>query len=138
MALHIEGSVPGYNNCYHFHATVKYRAEVFTRNIAERLEQLLLEKSDELDWNVYIVAVDGEHVHFLIQANAKDSSEPPPTPNHISFRIFGYLSKALREEFPHLKEINVKHFWGGKQCKPIVDENHFKRTLAYIGKHKRV
>lgn len=130
MALHIEGSVPGYNNCYHFHATLKYRAEAFSHNIAERLEQLLLEKSDELEWNVYIVAVDGEHLHFLIQANA--------TPSYVAQRVFGYLSYALRKEFPHLKEINIKHLWGGKQCKPIVDENHFKRTLAYIGKHKRV
>jgi hypothetical protein len=43
----------------------------------------------------------------------------------------------LRKEFPALKEVNAEHLWGGRQCKPIVDEKHFNNTVAYINRHAR-
>jgi len=127
MALKIEGEFPGYNNSYHFHASPKYRKSVFTGSIVGRLEELFQEKSIELGWKIHAMAVDLDHVHFLIESRAK--------PSDIAQRLFGYASFMLRKEFPELKEINAQQFWGGRQCKSVIDQEHFNNTLAYIGRH---
>ncbi|MFQ1927798.1 IS200/IS605 family transposase [Aeromonas veronii] len=129
MALKIEGGVPGYNNSYHFHASPKYRMAILNDSVAVRLEQLIAEKSEELGWKIHAMAVDDDHVHFLI--------ESPDSPSQIAQRLFGYASFVLRKEFPALKEINAEHFWGGRQCKSVTDLQHFENTIAYINKHAR-
>jgi REP element-mobilizing transposase RayT len=73
--------------------------------------------------------VDSDHVHFLV--------ESPSSPGEIAQRLFGYAAFMLRKEFPALKEVNAEHLWGGRQCKPIVDEKHFNNTVAYINRHAR-
>lgn len=127
MSLKIEGNPPGYNNCYHFHASPKYRQSALVGKIAIRLDQLLTEKSLELGWKIHAIAVDSDHAHFLIESAS--------TPSDIAQRLFGYASFILRKEFPELKEINAEHFWGGRQCKPITDQTHFDNTFTYIGRH---
>ncbi len=130
MSLKIEGTPPGHNNRYHFQACPKYRKSAFTGAIAQRLEELVREKSLELGWTIHAFAVDGDHAHFLIE------SEAPPS--KIAHRLFGYASFVLRKEFPDLKDINDEHLWGGRQCKVISDQTHFTSAMVYIGRHKRV
>lgn len=130
MSLNIVGSPPGHNNCYHFHASPKYRKAAFDGEMGQRLEALLREKSTELGWSIHAFAVDGDHVHFIVEANA--------LPSKIAFRLLGYASFALRKEFPDLKEINDEHLWGGRQCKVIVNQEHYDNTISYIRRHKRV
>jgi REP element-mobilizing transposase RayT len=128
LSLKIEGTAPGFNNSYHFHASPKYRASAFSPEIASRTKDLIESKSTELGWVVHDIAVDDDHIHFLIQADS--------TPSNIAHRLFGFTSFSLRKEFPELKELNKDHFWGGEQCKCISDENHFNNTVAYISRHK--
>lgn len=130
MSLKVTGEVPGYENWYHFHAAPKYRVAVFSPPIATRLETLLREKCGELQWPLHAVAVDRDHVHFLIQ-----SAE---SPSYIAQRIFGFLSRELRRDFPKLKDLNADQLWGGRQCKPIADRNHLEKTTAYIERHHRI
>jgi REP element-mobilizing transposase RayT len=130
LALKTVGIAPGFNNCYHFHASPKYRASAFSPQIATRTSELLISKANELNWTIYDIAIDDDHVHFLIQAAS--------TPSNIANRLLGFVSFSLRKEFPELKELNKDHFWGGKQCTCIADDNHFKNTVAYIGRHKSV
>lgn len=129
MSLKIEGTIPGHNNCYHFHASPKYRESALVGEIALRLEQLIKEKSVELGWVIYALAVDSDHVHFLIQSSA--------TPSEIAQRIFGYCSFVLRKDFPELKKINAEHFWGGRQCKCVKNQTHFENTVSYVARHSR-
>jgi len=129
MSLKLEGLVPGHNNCYHFHASSKYREFALVGKIAARLEQILNQKANELGWKIRALAVDSDHVHFLIKAAL--------IPSEIAQRLFGYASFILRKEFPELKEINAEHFWGGRQCKSVADQNHFNNIVAYIGRHAR-
>jgi len=129
LGLKIVGNSPGFNNSYHFHASAKNRTSAFSPDIAIRTKELIESKSQELGWKVHDIAVDDDHIHFLIEADA--------TPSNIAQRLFGFTSFSLRKEFPSLKELNEKHFWGGEQCKCISDENHLKNTIAYITKHKQ-
>lgn len=130
MSLNIVGSPPGYNNCYHFHASPKYRTAAFNCEIGERLESLLREKSIELGWSIHAFAADGDHVHFIVEADV--------SPSKIASRLFGYASFILRKEFSLLKEINNEHLWGGRQCKVIVNQEHYDNSILYIGRHKRM
>ena len=130
MSLNIAGTPPGHNNCYHFHASPKYRRAAFDGEMGQRLEVLLREKSIELGWSIHAFAVDGDHAHFIVEADA--------SPSKIAFRLLGYASFALRKEFPELKEINDEHLWGGRQCKVIANQEHYDNAISYIGRHKRV
>lgn len=130
MSLKIEGNIPGFKNHYHFHASPKYRADAFTKNIAIRAQELFLAKAEELNWNIHDIAVDNDHVHFLIESNS--------TPSDIAQRLFGFTSFTLRKEFPELKNLNKEHFWGGRQCKCISNEEHLTNTIEYIANHKNV
>lgn len=130
MSLKIDGSLPAFRNSYHFQASPKYRKDIFTAAIANRMECLLSEKCKELDFALHASVVDTDHFHFLIESTE--------TPSTIAQRIFGYLSFSLRKEFPELKDLNTDHLWGGRQCKVIADEAHFERALDYINRHKRI
>ncbi|EGQ7953354.1 IS200/IS605 family transposase [Vibrio vulnificus] len=130
MPLKIEGSLPSFENSFHFHAIAKYRSKVFSPEIAKRTETLLLEKSAELGWNILEFAADKDHIHFLIQSDS--------TPSYIAQRLFGYSSFVLRKEFPELKGLNKSQFWAGEQCNCIVDKSHYDNTVAYIQKHQKV
>ena len=130
MPLNIVGIPPGHNDCYHFHASPKYRMAALNGEISQRLGTLLTEKSAELGWSIHAFAVDRDHVHFVVEANAQ--------PSKIAHRLLGYASYTLRKEFPELKDINVEHLWGGRQCKVIVDQKHYNNTILYIARHKRV
>ncbi len=129
MSLKIEDTVLGHNNRYHFHASPKYRESALVGNIAARLEQILSEKFTELGWKIHAIAVDSDHVHFLVAAAS--------SPSKIAQRLFGYASFMLRKEFSELKKINAERFWGGRQCKPITDQSHFDNVVSYIGRHVR-
>lgn len=129
MSLKVDGNFPAYRNSYHFQACPKYRSGIFTTPIAARIQELLKEKCDELNFTLHSSAVDQDHFHFLVE-----STESPST---IAHRIFGYLSFALRKEFPELKDLNADHLWGGRQCKIIADESHFDSALRYVNRHKK-
>lgn len=128
MTIKVKSTNPPYQNYHHFHASSKYRASVFTKAMAERLEILIQEKCQERGWKFTGLAVDDDHIHFLIQANT--------TYSDIAQRIFGYTSIMLRREFPKLKELNKDHLWGGTQYVPINDQKHLESVINYINEHK--
>jgi putative transposase len=130
MALKIVGVAPGFDNSYHFQAIAKYRAKIFSKEIAKRTEELLIEKSDELGWDIVDIATDNDHIHFFIKSDS--------TPSNIAFRLFGYSSFMLRKEFPELKELHKNQFWAGEQCNCIENETHRDRAISYVKKHKIV
>ncbi|ASJ38484.1 IS200/IS605 family transposase [Vibrio vulnificus] len=130
MSLKIEGSLPSFENSFHFHAIAKYRSKVFSPEIAERTEALLFEKSKELGWTIVEFAADEDHIHFLIKSDSE--------PSQIAHRLFGYSSFALRKEFPELKELNKNQFWASEQCNCISNKSHYDNTVAYIKRHQKV
>jgi len=86
-----------YNLGYHIVFCPKYRRKVLTGNIKQRLEQLLLEKADELEITIHDLTITPYYVHLLIKA------DPTLAPHYIVRQLKGYSAKTLREEFPELK-----------------------------------
>jgi len=64
--------------------------------IGDRMKELVLEKQQELNYEIVEMKVMPDHVHLLIDVNPQDGIYQ--TVNHIK----GYTSRTLRKEFPEL------------------------------------
>ncbi|BAZ66484.1 transposase IS200-family protein [Fischerella sp. NIES-4106] len=84
---------------YHFVWIPKRRKKVLIENVAKRLEELLYEKTKELDCEIIALEIMEDHVHLFLCC--------PPTlaPDQIMFRLKGFTSRVLRQEFPHLLKL---------------------------------
>jgi len=84
----------------------KYRKPVLdTLEIRDRCEQVIREVAKDMDIIIVNMAVNSEHVHIFFKY-------PPKVPlSKIAQKFKAISSKALREEFPHLKKLNKKRLW---------------------------
>lgn len=81
---------------YHLIWIPRRRRKVLVGPIADRLEQLLREKAAELNVTVEHLAIHPDHLHLFV------SAPPSLAASQIVFRLKGYTSRTLRQEFPHL------------------------------------
>ncbi len=84
---------------YHIIWCTKYRKQVLTSAIQNRLKELILEKQTDYNYQVTALEIMPEHVHFLA------SIEPKYAVTDIVGKIKGYTSMVLRREFFGLKRI---------------------------------
>jgi len=84
---------------YHLIRVPRRRREGLAGPVAERLETLLREKAAELSVEVERLAIQSDHLHLFINA--------PPSLGvaQIVFRLKGYTSRELRQEFAHLRKM---------------------------------
>ena len=82
-----------HNLHYHFIWCPKYRKPVLTDDVADRLEDFIEQKADELDLEILRLAIQPDHVHLFIAGNPKLS------PNKIIQQVKAYTSRNLRDEF---------------------------------------
>ena len=67
--------------------------------VKERLNELLRQKASELSIEVIALEINPDHVHLF--ANAM----PDLAIHQVAFRLKGYTSRILRQEFPHLRKM---------------------------------
>ena len=84
---------------YHFVWIPKRRKKVLYDLVAKRLEELLYEKTLELECEIVALEIMPDHVHLFL------SCPPTLAPDQIMFRLKGYTSRVLRQEFPHLLKL---------------------------------
>lgn len=89
------GSV--FNLHLHFVWCPKYRKNVLVDQVAVRLEELLVEKCQELDLDIEGLEIMPDHVHLFV------SVPPTDAPQHFINQLKGYTSRMLRQEFPKLR-----------------------------------
>ena len=65
-------------------------------DVEVRLKELIAETAKKLDCEVLAIEVMPDHVHLFL------SCHPSLAPDQVMFRIKGYSSRLLRQEFPHL------------------------------------
>jgi putative transposase len=84
---------------YHFVWIPARRRKVLVGPVAPRLEALLREAAQRLEYEILYMAIQPDHVHIFIAA--------PPTlgPDQIMFRLKGYTSRHLCQEFAHLRKM---------------------------------
>lgn len=75
----------------------KYRRPVLIEQVSERLESLIHEKSEELEMTVHALEIMPDHVHLFLEF------DPRWCVAEIAYRIKGYSSRILRQEFQVLR-----------------------------------
>ena len=99
------GSHTVYALQYHFVTVTKYRADILTDEIAERIGEISSDISE--DFGVSIQSVNGgsDHVHILFTAK--------PTTNLTKFinSLKGVSSRKIRDEYPETRQALDSAFW---------------------------
>ncbi len=84
---------------YHVVWVSKYRRPVLTKEVAERLKELLLEVASAIDVEILELEIgERNYVHLFI------SLDPQFGVHRAVKRFKGATSRYLRQEFPHLKQ----------------------------------
>jgi putative transposase len=102
MAEYARGSHTVYDIKYHIVWITKYRYEVLTKKIAERLRELLIQGCESRGITIVEGSVGKEHVHMLISCPTRIA------PAKIVQYLKGRSSRLIQDEFPELK----KRYWG--------------------------
>jgi putative transposase len=84
---------------YHFVWIPARRRKVLVGAIVPRLEALLREAAERIECKVLFVSIQPDHVHLFIAA------PPMLAPDQIMFRLKGYTSRVLRQEYAHLRKM---------------------------------
>ncbi len=93
-----------YSCQYHVMFTPKYRRKVLMEGADERLKELIIEKQDELNFNVIEMDILPDRVHLLIESNPSNDIK------EIVRKIKYYSSNILRNEFPTIKS-RIPSLW---------------------------
>lgn len=67
--------------------------------VKERLNELIFQKTRELGVDVLALEIMPDHLHLFV------NTMPDISIRQLVFRIKGYTSRILRQEFPHLKRM---------------------------------
>jgi putative transposase len=85
-----------YNLGYHLVWCPKYRRNILNGKIKDRLIELFIKKSKEIDTTIEDMQINGDHVHLFVK------SSPVNSPHFIVQHLKGMSSNILRKEFPEL------------------------------------
>ena len=86
-----------YNVKYHIVWCPKYRKEVLTGMVANRLKELLYEKAAQLLIEIEVIEIMPDHVHIFV------TGYPTEAIQHIVNQLKGYTSRIMRSEFSILR-----------------------------------
>lgn len=113
-----KGSHTVYDIQYHVVWTTKYRYKVLTKNIAERLRELLKQGCEARGIKIIRGGIGSDHVHMLI------SCPPTLAPCKIMQYLKGRSSKIMQEEFTELR----RRYWG----QHLWSVGYFCRTVGTV------
>jgi putative transposase len=119
-----------YNINYHFVWIPKFRRPVLVNEIPRRLEELIREKTAELDGEVIELVIEPDHVHLFC------SFPPTIAPYQIMHRIKDYTAHVLRREFPHLYS-RLPNLWTRSYYVGTAGSVSAKVIERYIEEQKR-
>jgi REP element-mobilizing transposase RayT len=104
---------------YHFVCPAKYRRVIFSKAVDESLKNICLEISKRYDARFLEIAVDKDHVHFLIQ------SIPRMSPTQIITMVKSLTAREIFMAHPEVKE----KLWGGE----FWTDGYFVNTVSKFG-----
>ena len=82
---------------YHLVWCPKYRRPVLTPPVDDRLKALIREVAELREMRLHALEVTPDHVHLFIE------TDPRWAPAEVAAKFKANTSRALREEFPHLR-----------------------------------
>ncbi|MDL0134305.1 IS200/IS605 family transposase [Halobacterium salinarum] len=99
------GSHTVYALQYHFVTVTKYRADILTDEIAERIGEIASDITEDFGVSIQNVNGGSDHVHILFTAK--------PTTNLTKFinSLKGVTSRKIRDEHPEVRQAVDSAFW---------------------------
>ncbi|MFC4542537.1 IS200/IS605 family transposase [Halosolutus amylolyticus] len=100
-----KGSHTVYALQYHFVTVTKYRTDILTDEIAERIGEIASDISEDFGVSIQNVNGGSDHVHILFTAK--------PTTNLTKFinSLKGVSSRKIRDEYPQTRQVLDSAFW---------------------------
>jgi putative transposase len=99
------GSHTVYALQYHFVTVTKYRADILTNEIAERVGEIANDTAEGFDVDIKSVDGGSDHVHILFTA------EPTTDLTKFINSLKGVTSRRVRQEYPEVKQHLEDAFW---------------------------
>lgn len=93
---------------YHLVWCVKYRKTLLTRQIGDRVKEIVTEQANALGCEILEIETDTDHVHVLLRV------KPTHQVSKLVHRFKGVSARRIFQEFPHLKW----RLWGGHLWSP--------------------
>lgn len=84
---------------YHLVWIPRRRRKVLVDLVRDRLNELIRQKASELNIEIVALEIMPDHVHLFV------NTLPTLSIQQIVFRIKGFTSRVLRQEFQHLKRM---------------------------------
>ncbi|WP_443706237.1 IS200/IS605 family transposase [Saccharothrix obliqua] len=103
----------------------KYRRAVLVDRVAARLDELVRAKAAEHGWEVVALEVMPDHVHLFVKHDPKSSA------SYVANQFKGFTSRALREEFPHLRS-RLPTLWSSSYFAASVGAVSAQTVQQYI------
>jgi len=101
-----------FKNFIHLVFVPKYRQNVFTKIMLNRLRDIFLETCDQMDVELLEFSGDNDHVHLMV------CCPPKLAISNLVSKLKGKSSYILRREFWHQikKKLWNNHFWSPSYC----------------------
>lgn len=113
---------------YHFVWTPRRRRKVLVGQVETRLKELIAETAEKIDCEIVALEIMSDHVHLFL------SCHPSLAPDQIMFRIKGYSSRVLRQEFPHL--LKMQSLWTRSYFVSTAGNVSSETVKRYIAEQK--
>lgn len=118
-----------FNIGYHLIWCTKYRRDLLTGDIENRLKELLTAKAEAMDLVIETMEVMPDHVHLFVKTSPVDS------PHYVVQQLKGISSRILRAEFPHIRR-RVPTLWTRSYYCETVGHISAETVLRYIEEQK--
>ena len=117
-----------YKNNVHLVFVTKYRRDVFTKEMLERLEVIITETCQQMDCELIEFGGEHDHIHVMV------SVHPKVAVSNLVGKLKGKSSYMLRREFwERIKSMLWgKHFWSPSYCVVSVGGASLEVVKQYI------
>jgi len=117
-----------YKNNIHLVFVTKYRRNVFTLEMLERLKVIFRETCEQMDGELLEFGGEDDHVHMMVAVHPKHAVA------NLVGKLKGKSSYLLRKEYwgATKKKLWGKHFWSPSYCVVSCGGASLKIVKAYI------
>jgi putative transposase len=117
-----------YKNHVHLVFVTKYRRDVLTKTMLERLNEIFTETCEQMDCELLEHNGEDDHVHLMVAVHPKIAV------SNLVGKLKGKSSYFLRKEYwPSIKKkLWGNHFWSPSYCVVSVGGASLDAVKAYI------